>query len=146
MKSIIILTKKDKQVVDITDEVQKVVSAEKTGEGVCSIFVAHTTCALTTADLDPGTDLDTLDALDKMFPEGDYRHPHDPSHVGEHILSSIIGSSVNIPVSDGNLILGTWQRVVLIELSGPRERNIYSIGCKAKTTSLRTGGRAAAPM
>jgi len=74
MKSIVISTNKEKQVVDITDEVQRVVTAGKTGEGVCSVFVAHTTCALTTADLDPGTDLDTLDALEKIFPEGNYRH------------------------------------------------------------------------
>jgi secondary thiamine-phosphate synthase enzyme len=79
---------------------------------------------LTTADLDPGTDKDLLEAVRKIFPEGDYRHPHNPDHVGDHIMSSIIGPSVLVPVKKGELKLGTWQRVVLVELNGRRERTI----------------------
>jgi len=119
-----IQTKARRQIVDITSEINRSVSRAKVREGICHVFVLHTTCAVTTADLDPGTDEDFLDAIGKMFPKGLYRHPHDPSHVGEHIMSSIIGPSLNIPVSSGKLDLGTWQRVILVELSGPRERNI----------------------
>ncbi|MGH7245649.1 MAG: YjbQ family protein, partial [Candidatus Levyibacteriota bacterium] len=82
------------------------------------------TVALTTADLDPGTDLDMLDAFEEMIPKLNYRHPHDPSHVPDHILASVIGPSVSIPVENGELVLGTWQRIVLVELDGPRERNV----------------------
>lgn len=88
------------------------------------MFVAHTTCAVTTADLDPGTDLDLLDAVWEMIPKLDYRHPHDPAHVPAHLASSIIGPSVTIPVADGQLVLGTWQRIILVELDGPRERQL----------------------
>ena len=113
-----------KEVIDITDDISSHLAKLKATEGICHLFVAHTTCALTCADLDPGTDQDLLGALSKMFPKGNYQHPHDPKHVGEHIMSSIIGQSLVIPVKNGKLVLGTWQRVVLIELSGPRQRNL----------------------
>ncbi len=91
---------------------------------MCHLTVLHTTAALTTADLDPGTDLDLLDAFEAMVPKLRYRHPHDPSHVGDHILSALIGTSVTQPVENGRLVLGTWQRIVLVELDGPRTRQV----------------------
>ncbi|OGH18583.1 MAG: hypothetical protein A2868_02355 [Candidatus Levybacteria bacterium RIFCSPHIGHO2_01_FULL_40_15b] len=125
MKLITVQTKKRDEVVDITGEIQKFLSQQKKESGVCNVFVAHTTCAITTADLDPGTDLDTLEFLRKLVPNIKFRHPHDPGHAPDHILSSIIGPSVSIPFENKKLILGTWQRVVLIELNGPRERSIH---------------------
>lgn len=124
MKTITIQTKKKREVIDITDIVDGVVQEISTEEALCSLFLTHTTAALTTADLDPGTDLDMLDAFEQMVPKLNYRHPHDPSHVPDHIMSSLIGSSLTIPVKGGKLVLGTWQRVVLIEFDGPRERDI----------------------
>jgi len=122
---IVIKTKKHKEVIDITEKINELLKKENQEEGLVFLFTLHTTCALTTADLDPGTDLDMLDAFENMIPRLKYRHPHDPSHVGDHIMSSIIGTSLALPFENKNLILGTWQRVVLIELNGPRERNIY---------------------
>lgn len=116
-----IKTDKPRQVVDITEEVQKLVSADSS---LVTVFVAHTTCAVTTADLDPGTDLDLLDAVWEMIPKLNYRHPHNPAHVPSHLASSIIGPSVNVPVQDGKLVLGTWQRIILVELDGPKARNL----------------------
>lgn len=124
MERFSVKTNKAKEVVDITDKVNSLLGDLKTNNGICHLFVTHTTCCLTTADLDPGTDKDILEAIEVMFPKRNYRHPHNPAHVGEHIMSSIIGPSLNIPVENGKLVLGTWQRVVLIELSGPREREI----------------------
>ncbi len=92
--------------------------------GICNLLVLHTTAALTTADLDPGTDLDMLDAFEAMIPKLRYRHPHDPGHVPDHILSALIGTSIALPFENRKLLLGTWQRIVLIELDGPREREI----------------------
>lgn len=123
MQSITISTHKKKEVVDITDQIEMLLSAKKDTR-LCYLFIKHTTAALTTADLDPGTDLDMLDAFEAMIPKLHYRHPHNPAHVPDHIMSSVIGSSVAIPVADSNLELGTWQRVVLIELDGPREREV----------------------
>jgi secondary thiamine-phosphate synthase enzyme len=124
MKKVTIATEKRKQVVDITDEINDLVKKTGVKSGLCHLYVTHTTCCLTTADLDPGTDLDMLDAYEKMIPKLKYRHPHDPSHVSDHILSSLIGPSVSIPIEKSSLVLGTWQRVVLIEFYGPREREI----------------------
>ena len=131
MKYITIQSQKKKEIIDITKRIED----EIEGEGVVNVFLIHTTCALTTADLDPGTDIDMLDAFEEIVPPHQsearyragkikYRHPHDPSHAPDHILSSIIGTSLSLPHENGKLILGTWQRVVLIELYGPRERNI----------------------
>ncbi len=124
MENITIETKQDKQVIDITPDLQNIVNRTKIQNGICTAFILHTTCTLTTADLDPGTDKDYLDAIEKMFPKGNYRHPHNPGHVGDHIMSSIIGNSVSVPVENGKISLGTWQRIVLIELNGPRKRNL----------------------
>jgi len=120
-----IKTNKKDEVVDITGNVEEALRRQDNENGLCNVFVAHTTCAITTADLDPGTDLDTLEFLRKLVPKMDFRHPHDPGHAPDHILSSIIGSSVSVPFENKKLILGTWQRVVLIELNGPRERDIH---------------------
>jgi len=120
-QSLAVKTDQNRQVIDITNDVQKLVDK---GAVTCTIFVAHTTCAVTTADLDPGTDLDLLDAVWEMIPKLNYRHPHNPAHVPAHLASSVIGPSVTVPVADGQLVLGTWQRIILVELDGPRERQL----------------------
>src|SRR2546421_3596806 len=128
MKTITVSTRKKDQIVDITETVEEFLQEEEKASGVCVVFAAHTTCAVTTADLDPGTDLDLLQALRKLLPPMSYRHPHDPGHTPDHLLSSIIGPSVAIPFQDRQLLLGTWQRVILVELDGPRERTLH-ISC-----------------
>jgi secondary thiamine-phosphate synthase enzyme len=122
MKRLSIKSRKKREIIDITDWVQEAIQKDKTG--VCCLTVLHTTAALTTADLDPGTDLDMLDAFEAIIPKLKYRHPHDPSHVPDHILSALIGTSVMQPIEKGELVLGTWQRIVLVELDGPRTREV----------------------
>ena len=65
-----------------------------------------------------------LDAFELIVPKLNYRHPHDPSHVPDHILSSLIGTSITLLVENGSFVLGTWQRLILVELDGPRSREI----------------------
>ena len=125
MTTITITTRKKDQIVDITETVETHLREAQTPDGACLVFVSHTTCALTTADLDPGTDLDFLDALRRLLPHISYRHPHDPSHTPDHILSSIFGPSVVFPFRNRKLLLGTWQRIILVELSGPRQRTVH---------------------
>ncbi|MGB8770371.1 MAG: secondary thiamine-phosphate synthase enzyme YjbQ [Candidatus Korobacteraceae bacterium] len=125
MHRLTIKTHKKREIVDITEQLESLLwkqYGDKTG--VCQLSVLHTTAALATADLDPGTDLDMLDAFEHLIPKLQYRHPHDPSHVPDHILSTLIGTSLTLMVDRGLLLLGTWQRVVLIELDGPREREL----------------------
>lgn len=121
---IVIKSTKKKQIIDITDIVNDYLVEFSDKAILCNLFIKHTTAALTTADLDPGTDLDMLDAFEVMVPKLKYRHPHNPAHVGDHIISSLLGSSVLIPISEGALDLGTWQRVVLVELDGPKTREV----------------------
>jgi secondary thiamine-phosphate synthase enzyme len=122
MKRISIKTHEKREVLDITDLIEQELG--KSSSGICHLLVLHTTAALTTADLDPGTDLDMLDAFEALIPKLRYRHPHDPAHVPDHILSALIGTSVTLPFEKKKLVLGTWQRVVLVELDGPREREL----------------------
>lgn len=124
MQRITVKTTKHKEIVDITDILNDFLKKNVYDAGTCFLFATHTTCALTTADLDPGTDLDMLDAFDKIVPKLKYRHPHNPAHVGDHIMSTLIGTSLTVPVKSASIILGTWQRVVLVEFKGPRERNL----------------------
>jgi secondary thiamine-phosphate synthase enzyme len=117
-------TTKKREIVDITELCGKELAISKQVSGLCHLFLLHTTAALTTADLDPGTDLDILDAFDALVPKLKYRHPHDPEHVPDHILSSLIGTSLLVPVKSGKLLLGQWQRIILVEFDGPRRREI----------------------
>ena len=114
-----------KEVIDITDKVNALIKKENFKDGLINLFLMHTTAALTTADLDPGTDLDILDAFSELIPKLNYRHPHNPNHVSDHILSSLIGASLTLPVENKEILLGTWQRIVLIEFDGPRLRKIH---------------------
>jgi secondary thiamine-phosphate synthase enzyme len=124
MQRLHIRTHRKREIVDITDQIQSALLKKSPATGICQLTVLHTTAALTTADLDPGTDLDMLDAFEAMIPKLRYRHPHNPAHVPDHILSSLLGTSLTQPVESGQLVLGTWQRIILIELDGPREREI----------------------
>src|ERR1041385_3839468 len=110
-----IRTNKKRQVIDLTSIVNTFIAEQGFADGLCNVFVLHTKAALSTADLDPGTDQDMLDAYTAMVPKLNYRHPHDPEHAPDHILATLIGPSVTLPVERGRLVLGTWQRVVLIE-------------------------------
>jgi len=125
--TIFVSSQKQKEIVDITDLINEELHKQHVDEGVCFLFIKHTTACLTTADLDPGTDLDMLDAFDAIIPKLHYRHPHNPAHVPDHILSSVIGPSLVMPIIHGEVDLGTWQRVVMVELDGPRKREISLI-------------------
>lgn len=121
MRKFSVATHRKREIVDITDQVEGLLPDSS---GICCLNVLHTTAALTTADLDPGTDLDMLDAFEAMMPKLRYRHPHNPQHVPDHILSTLIGTGITLPVEAGALVLGTWQRVILVELDGPRPREL----------------------
>jgi secondary thiamine-phosphate synthase enzyme len=125
MDRLSVTTHRKREILDITEPIETLLQQKKNAAmGVCHLVVLHTTAALTTADLDPGTDLDMLDAFELLIPKLNFRHPHDPSHTPDHILSALIGTSITLMVENRKLVLGTWQRVVLVELDGPRTREI----------------------
>lgn len=111
-----------RQVLDITDDIAQ--QLPPGGSGALAIWVGHTTSAITAADLDPGTDADLLDFFGSLVPARQWRHPHDPAHAPDHLLAAMIGPSLIVPFHEGQLQLGTWQRLILVEFDGPRERTI----------------------
>lgn len=125
MSQFSVKTTKKREVVDITGEIQNRIG--ESSQNPVFVFIKHTTAALTFADLDPGTDLDFLEFLDKITPNIKYRHPHDPGHTPDHMLASLVGQSVFVPIKNGKLDLGTWQRIILVEFDGPREREIVVV-------------------
>lgn len=114
-----------KQVVDLTDRLNALITKRKMTAGLCCLFLTHTTACLTTGEVGEGTEKDLLDVVQQMIPNIDFRHGHDPSHAWSHMASSILGPSLTVPVSGGKLVLGTWQSVLLVELDGPRERDVH---------------------
>ena len=114
-----------KEVVDLTDRVAAIVHQAKMKEGLCCLFVSHTTAGLTTGEIGEGTEEDFLQIVEQIIPRIRFRHAHDPSHAWSHMAASLLGPSLAIPVSSGKLALGTWQSVMLVELDGPRERSIH---------------------
>lgn len=114
-----------KQVLDLTDRVEKVIRNAKMQNGLCVLFVAHTTAALTTGEVGEGTEQDFLQVVEQMIPDIRFRHAHNPAHAWSHMAASLVGASLTVPVSDGKMVLGTWQSVMLVELDGPRERAIH---------------------
>ena len=91
MSQITFQTTSKKQILDITEDVQAFVDSSGQENGLCHVFVLHTTAAITTADLDPGTDLDMLDAFEAIIPTLQYRHPHNPDHVGITLCPASLG-------------------------------------------------------
>ena len=123
-KEFIFKSKKNKQVIDITEDISKALKEQDQESGLCHLLVQHTTAALSFSDLDPSTDLDMLDVLYAIIPELKFRHPKSLSRTPDHILSTLIGNSVFIPFQKKELMLGTWQRIIIFEFDGPRERKV----------------------
>ncbi len=108
---------------DITAFVAQAVAASGVEEGVCHVFVPHTTAAvLINEGADPAVGEDILAALGAMLPKIPFTHGE--GNADAHILASLVGSSVMVPVSEGQLQLGTWQAVFFLELDGPRRREV----------------------
>jgi secondary thiamine-phosphate synthase enzyme len=120
-----VATSRRKQIVDLTARVNELIRQAKLQEGLCSLFLAHTTAALTTGEVGEGTEDDLLDVVEQMIPKIQFRHAHDPAHAWSHMAASILGPSLTLPIRDGALALGAWQSVLLVELDGPRQREVH---------------------
>jgi secondary thiamine-phosphate synthase enzyme len=109
---------------DITADVSGEVSRSGVDEGLCNLFVPHTTCAIIVSEnWDPDVTTDILEHLEGLVPrEGGYRHGEGNSQA--HILSVMLATSISIPVRGGKLALGKWQGIMLAEFDGPRERTV----------------------
>jgi secondary thiamine-phosphate synthase enzyme len=115
------------QMVDVTSEVRAALRASGVVDGLCVVFVPHTTAAVTIQEnSDPDVQRDVVVALARMVPDdapgAGYRHAEGNSPA--HVKASLLGNSVAVPVEGGELVLGTWQGIYLFELDGPRTRRV----------------------
>lgn len=127
-KSIKIKSKGENDIIDLTEKIASNIKESKILDGIVTVFVVGSTGALTTIEYEPGLLKDFPDMLSRIAPnELEYEHEkrwHD-GNGRSHVKASLIGPSLTIPFSGGNLILGTWQQIVFIELDiRQRERSI----------------------
>jgi secondary thiamine-phosphate synthase enzyme len=121
-------TKGESDIIDITESIQKSVKKSKIKEGIICIFLPGSTGTITTIEYEPGLKKDFPEALNRIAPKNiEYKH-HETWHDDNgrsHIKASLMGPSLNLPITEGRLIHGTWQQLVFIELdTRPRDRRI----------------------
>ncbi|HHV73291.1 MAG TPA: YjbQ family protein [Thermoanaerobacterium sp.] len=111
-------------IIDITDEVRKIVKASNIKDGICFIHVPHTTAGVTiNENADPDVKEDILRGLNEIIPQIRFKHLEGNSDA--HIKSVLVGTSINLMVENGDIQLGTWQGVYFCEFDGPRHRKVY---------------------
>ena len=124
MKSITVNVKTDRhtQMKDITGQVREAVRESGVRDGICMVFIPHTTAAVTiNENADPDVVRDLNMELDKIVPWADGYH-HMEGNSAAHLKSSMVGASEQIIIEDGRLVLGTWQGIYFCEYDGPRSR------------------------
>lgn len=123
MKTFTVRTSEHDQMVDITRELSNYVKASGVKEGVLVVSSLHTTAGITVNEnADPDVKTDFLRRLDEVYP---WEHPedlHGEGNTASHLKTSTVGSSEMVIISDGELVLGTWQGVYFCEFDGPRQR------------------------
>lgn len=113
------------QLVEFTDEVRRKLEESGAREGVCFLYVQHTTAGLTiNENADPDVAHDMLHALRTLLPQHGLNFRHGEENSDAHIKASVVGASATIPFSGGRLLLGRWQGIFLCEFDGPRERKV----------------------
>jgi secondary thiamine-phosphate synthase enzyme len=127
-KTIQIRSKGEVDIIDITDQASKAIEESKIENGIITVFVSGSTAAVTTIEYEPGLKYDFPEMLSRVAPK-DIEYKHDNTwHDGNghsHVRASLIGPSLTIPIVGGNMSLGTWQQIVLLEMdTRPRNRNV----------------------
>ena len=118
-------TRSRTEFVDITSEVKRVLTASDISDGLCMVYVPHTTAAVTINEsADPSVQSDMLSVLNTMVPwDAGYRHMEGNS--AAHIKTTLVGTSELVAVEDHRLVLGTWQGIFFCEFDGPRTRKVH---------------------
>ncbi len=123
MDVIEVSSQRRRQILDVTSFVHEAVAASEVADGVCHVYVPHTTAAvLINENADPAVGDDILSALEAILPAIAWRHLE--GNADAHVLASLVGCSVAIPIAEGELELGRWQGIYVLELDGPRRREI----------------------
>ncbi|MEX0736668.1 MAG: secondary thiamine-phosphate synthase enzyme YjbQ [Bacteroidota bacterium] len=123
-----IATKGGSEVLDVTSHVASLLAKHSLREGNATVFVTGSTAAVTTTEFEPGLRRDIPEALNRIAPEGVRYHHDETWHDGNghsHVRAALLGPSLTVPFSNGELLLGTWQQIVLIDSDNrPRQRII----------------------
>jgi len=124
VKTVIIDTKQRNQMIDITSIVETSLRESGVKNGICYVFVPHTTAAITiNENADKDVTRDILSTISKLIPyKDDYRHMEGNSDA--HVKASLMGNTLAVIVNEGRLVLGTWQSLFFCEFDGPRKRKI----------------------
>lgn len=113
------------EMVDITSSVQKEISNAGVSDGICVVYVPHTTAGITINEgADPSVCRDITEKLNDLVPRNAGYH-HMEGNADSHIKASLMGSSVSVMLEGGRLLLGTWQKIFFCEFDGPRSRKVY---------------------
>jgi len=124
MHSISVRSRQREEFIDITESISSILSATGIEQGLCVVFIPHTTAAVTINEhADPDVVTDILSGLRRLAAQPDYLHQEGNSDA--HLKSSMLGSSASVPIDQGRLVLGTWQGVFLAEFDGPRQRTVH---------------------
>lgn len=129
MEIIHLTTNAHKQVIDITDQVRKIVRDSKIEKGLCHVMALHATAAIVINENDdPNIGIDLVTALDRAIPDhAGWLHDKVDNNAQAHIKAAILGPSETIQVENGDLVLGTWQGIMFVELDGPRPDRKVSV-------------------
>ncbi len=126
MTSLTVNTRQREEMIDITGQIQQVVASSVITSGVVTVFVPHTTAGITiNENADPTVKQDIIAALAQLVPRRAGYYKHLEGNSDAHIKASLVGSSVNVPVYNGRLCLGTWQGIMFCEFDGPRQRQVW---------------------
>ena len=118
-------TSKRSEMVEVTDEVQRIVRDSGISEGIVVVYVPHTTAGVTVQEnADPDVKHDLLAKLDRMIPKDEDYYRHAEGNSDSHLKTSFVGTSATLLVDENRLALGRWQGVYLCEFDGPRERTV----------------------
>jgi len=125
---IAVSTRGNRDVIDLTSELRKIIGRSGISDGIATVFSPGSTAGITTIEHEPGLKKDIDIFLERLVPYGAHYHHHDTWHDDNgsaHLQAALIGPSVTVPVVRGELSLGTWQQVVLIDCdTRPRKREI----------------------
>ncbi len=125
MDTIEVRTGKREELIDITAEIERIVARAGRRDGLCLVFVPHTTAGITiNENADPDVKADILMTLGRAVPD-DLPFAHSEGNSTGHVKASLAGSSVTVPIEDGKLRLGTWQGITFCEFDGPRGRKVW---------------------
>ena len=125
IKEISFQTNNKEEIIDITEEIKRILKESDVKEGLLTVYTCHATAAIiVNENYDPNICDDLLELLDKTIKQGIWRHDKVDGNGAAHLKASILGPSESIPIKNNELTLGTWQSIMLVDLDGPRTRKV----------------------